>query len=101
MLIISVCLIGLEYLFHINPAVIHAAETIDLFIIGGYYVFFFMGFRVADKKIQYCKSHVFLIILLIIPFLPFARALRLQFLEKFFKLGSNVAWHILDEIGML
>jgi hypothetical protein len=101
MLILSSCLIVIDFIVPINSIVLHAAEYIDLTILVGYYGFFIAGFRHAEQKLSYCKSHIWLIVLLIVPFVPFARVLRLQLLERVFKLGSNVVWHILDEIGML
>ena len=101
MLFVSFALLGIEFMFNVSPAIIHETEYIDLVIIGGYYAIFIVGFRQAEKKLSYCKNHIWLIILLVIPLVPFARVLRLQFLEKFLKLGSNVAWHVLDQIGML
>ena len=101
MLFVSIGLFAVEMMFEIENSIVHAVEYIDLMIIGGYYVYFFQGLSKAKEKLIYCKKHVFLIILLVLPVFPLARMLRLPLIEKMFKIGSDVAWHLLDEVGML
>ena len=101
MLFVSVAVIGVGYVAEVDPSVLHAIEGIDFAIIGGYYFFFFTGIYKSSNKLQYCKKHIFLIILLLLPFIPLARALKLPLFEKFFKVGADTAWHLLDEIGLL
>ena len=101
MLVVSVSLFGVNLIAKIDPNVIHAAETMDLAILGGYYAFFFKGLHKARNKLRYCKAHWILILLLILPFFPFARLVRLATAEKVIGIGLNTLWHIFDELKLL
>lgn len=101
MLFVSIGLFAVELMFELESSVVHAIEYIDLGIIGGYYIYFFQGLSAARHKLLFCKKHVFLILLLVLPVFPMARMLRLPMFEKVLKIGSDVAWHLLDEVGML
>lgn len=101
MLFVSIALFIIELQFSISHHIIEAVHTIDYFIIGGYYIYFFSGLSVAQNKLKYCKTHMFLIVLLVLPLFPLARMLRLPLFEHIFKIGSDMTWHLLDEVGML
>lgn len=101
MLFVSLVLFGIEFFIEIDSHMLHIIEYVDFAIIGGYYVYFFTGLKDATDKLNFCKKHVFLIVLLLMPIMPLARFLRIPLVQRVLKLGSDVAWHLLDEIGML
>jgi len=70
-------------------------------ILSGYYAFFAHGFSKAKQKVTYIKRHWVMLALLMLPFLPIARLMRLAELERTFAISTNTLWHFLDELEML
>jgi len=101
MLFISIGMLLVGTMVDTPESAIHAVEGIDLAVLGGYYVFFFIGLRKAENKFHYFKKHSFLIILLVLPFIPIAKVARLVHMERLFAIGSHTLWHLLDRMRLL
>jgi len=101
MLIVSVTLFAINIVVPLDKLLLHTVEYIDYTVLGGYYFFFFHGLIMAKQKILYVRQHWIMALLLLVPFIPLARLLRLHTIESVLGIGTNTLWHILDEFGML
>lgn len=101
MLILSATLFLVGLRTEIDKDAVHIIEGIDMTILGGYYYFFLHGFKNSKKKIDYCKRHWIMLLLLIAPILPVARLARIVKIEKLFAIGTSTMWHLLDQMGLL
>ncbi|MBW2969695.1 hypothetical protein KY309_01505 [Candidatus Woesearchaeota archaeon] len=101
MLIVSVTLFVVGLKVEIDKEAIHIIEGIDMTILGGYYYFFLHGFKNSKKKIQYCKKHWVMLLLLTAPLIPVARLAKIARIERVFAIGTNTMWHVLDQLGLL
>lgn len=101
MLIVSITIFAINYFVPLGETLIHTVEYLDFGILGGYYFFFAHGLINAKRKVTYLKQHWIMLLLLLMPFIPLARLLRLHMFESVMGIGTNTLWHILDEFGML
>ena len=100
-LILSIALFGLEHSVSVHEGVLSAVEMIDFTILGGYYGLFGYELSHAKNKWKYVKTHWVLCVLLALPFVPFARLMRVQSLRKVIGFFGDTAWHVLDELELL
>ena len=101
MLVLSIIIYAMGLMININGPVVSTLHTIDFVVLGGYYGFFVYGVSKAKQKLSYIKKHWILLTLLLVPFLPVARLMRLVELERIFAISTNTLWHFLDELGLL
>jgi hypothetical protein len=101
MIFVSLAVFAIEFMYGVDAQILHAVESIDLAVLGGYYYFFGNGLFTAKNKMRYCKEHWIMIIFLILPFIPVARLARFIHVERIFAIGANTLWHVFDELGLL
>ena len=101
MIFVSLALFLIEWKFGLDQTIVYTVQGIDTSILTGYYVFFANGLLKAQKKLQYCKQHWIMMLLLVMPFVPFARLAQLFRAERIFSVGLNSLWHLLDEFELL
>ncbi len=101
MLVLSAILFVIGFSVDLHGTALSTLHTIDLVILSGYYAFFAHGFSKAKQKVTYIKRHWVMLALLMLPFLPIARLMRLAELERTFAISTNTLWHFLDELEML
>jgi hypothetical protein len=101
MLVVSIILFIISFKVDIEGTALSTLHKIDFIILGGYYAFFAHGFYKTKQKITYVKQHWIMLALLLLPFLPIARLVKLAELERTFAISTNTLWHFLDELGLL
>ncbi|VVB81668.1 Uncharacterised protein [uncultured archaeon] len=100
-LVLNGILFIIEYQVQVDGILLGAMRYIDFGIVGGYYAFFGYELLNAKKKLEYCKKHWILMMLLSVPLIPAARIIRFARMERLFNIGTDFLWHVLDELEIL
>jgi len=101
MLFVALSLFAMNFFIPVPDEITHTAERVDFFILGGYYAFFFYDLHKAGNKLKYFKKHWIMAVLLLLPVLPIARLVRFAFAERALAIGTNMFWHVFEEMELL